>query len=147
MKKSLALVLVVGFVTAAASAAQRTAKKSKATSGGAAERGQYLVESVGMCGECHTPRDAQGNLDPSRWLQGGPTWFTPIHAMRNWAYAAPALAGLPSFSDRDMVNVLEKGLTPEGAPIRPPMHVYHMTREDTAAIVAYLRSLKPGGGD
>ncbi|HEV2178058.1 MAG TPA: hypothetical protein VGW33_12805 [Terriglobia bacterium] len=46
-----------------------------------------------------------------------------------------------------MTNILEKGLTPEGAPIRPPMHVYHMTHEDAAAIAAYLRSLKPAGGE
>ena len=26
-------------------------------------RGKYLVEEVAKCPECHTPRDAQGNLD------------------------------------------------------------------------------------
>ena len=108
------------------------------------ERGRYLVEDVGMCGECHSPRDARGNLDRSRWLQGAPTWFRPIQPQPNWAYAAPALAGLPSFTDADMANIMERGLTPQGAPIRPPMHVYHMTHEDALAIVAYLRSLRPG---
>ncbi|HEV2177988.1 MAG TPA: c-type cytochrome [Terriglobia bacterium] len=142
-----ALFLILAFSFAVALSAQKPARTPKAVPGGAAERGRYLVEDVGMCGECHSPRDAQGNLDRARWLQGAPTWFTPVHAMRNWAYTAPALAGLPSFSDADMTNILEKGLTPEGAPIRPPMHVYHMTHEDAAAIAAYLRSLKPAGGE
>jgi hypothetical protein len=107
------------------------------------ERGRYLVEQVAMCGECHTPRDAQGELDRSRWLQGGPTWFAPIHPTADWAYATPPLAGLPSFSDADMAMVLEKGWQPNGRPIRPPMHIYHMTHADAQAIVAYLRSLRP----
>jgi mono/diheme cytochrome c family protein len=107
------------------------------------ERGRYLVEQVALCGECHTPRDAQGELDRSRWLQGAPTWFTPIHPTTDWAYAAPELAGLPSFSDSDMTMILEKGWQPNGRAIRPPMHVYHMSHEDAQAIVAYLRSLRP----
>jgi mono/diheme cytochrome c family protein len=107
------------------------------------ERGRYLVEQVAMCGECHTPRNSQGELDRSRWLQGAPTWFAPVHPTTDWAYAAPALAGLPSFSDADMAMVLEKGWQPNGRPIRPPMHVYRMTHEDAQAIVAYLRSLRP----
>jgi mono/diheme cytochrome c family protein len=109
----------------------------------AIERGRYLVEQVANCGECHTPRDAEGQLDDSRWLQGGPTWFTPIHATTTWAYSAPALAGLPSFTDQDMTVILEKGMQPDGRLIRPPMHVYHLTHEDAQAIIAYLRSLPP----
>jgi mono/diheme cytochrome c family protein len=36
------------------------------------ERGRYLVEALGHCGECHTPRNALGGLDRSRWLGGAP---------------------------------------------------------------------------
>jgi mono/diheme cytochrome c family protein len=108
------------------------------------ERGRYLVEEVARCGECHSPRDEQGELDHSRWLQGGPTWFTPTHRTINWAYTAPALAGLPSFSDADMTKVLEQGVATDGRPLRPPMHPYHLTHADATAIIAYLRSLKPG---
>src|SRR5271167_5276645 len=40
--------------------------------GGATDvaRGKYLVESVAVCGQCHTPTDGNGNPDRSRWLQG-----------------------------------------------------------------------------
>jgi mono/diheme cytochrome c family protein len=37
------------------------------------ERGRYLVEEVAKCTECHTPRNAQGELDHSAWLQGAST--------------------------------------------------------------------------
>src|SRR5271156_3332597 len=54
------------------------------------ERGRYLVENVAMCEECHTPRDADGNLDASRRLQGAQIWIVPVHANPNWANNAPA---------------------------------------------------------
>lgn len=105
-------------------------------------RGRYLVEQVAMCGECHTPRDADGNLDPSRWLEGARIWIEPVHTMYNWAEWAPRLAGLPSYTDEQAEDVLEKGIGPNGAPIRPPMHLYHMNHADAVAIITYLRSLR-----
>ena len=105
------------------------------------DRGKYLVEEVARCQECHTPRTADGGIDRSRWLQGAPVWFKPIEPVRDWAYSAPTLAGLPSFSDADAMNVLQKGVGPNGYAVRPPMHDYHMNHDDAAAIVSYLRSL------
>ena len=113
---------------------------------GQVERGKYLVEEVARCQECHTPRTADGDLDRNRWLQGAPVWFKPIQPVKDWAYSAPPLAGLPSFSDAAALQVLEKGIGPNRFPVRPPMHDYHMKREDSAAIVAYLRSLSSSTG-
>lgn len=104
-------------------------------------RGKYLVEEVAKCPECHTRRDAQGNLDRQAWLQGAPIWITPVRPIQNWADTVPPLAGLPSFTDAQASNVLEKGMGPEGEALRPPMHTYHMTHSDARAIIAYLRSL------
>ncbi len=106
------------------------------------QRGRYLVEEVARCGECHSPQDDQGQPDRSRWLQGAPVWFQPIRHVSNWAYSAPPLAGLPSFTRDQALTVLEKGLGPQGLPVRPPMHTYHMAPDDAEAIVAYLQSLK-----
>ena len=36
------------------------------------QRGQYLVEGPGHCGECHTSRDVMGGLKKSLWLAGAP---------------------------------------------------------------------------
>jgi mono/diheme cytochrome c family protein len=105
------------------------------------QRGKYLVEEVAKCTECHTPRDAQGQLDHEHWLQGAPIWITPVHANPQWAERAPAIAGFGGYSDQDGANILEKGIGANGEPIRPPMHIYHMKHEDAVAIIAYLRSL------
>ena len=106
------------------------------------ERGRYLVEEVAKCTECHTPRNAQGELKHDAWLQGAPIWITPVRPIANWADRAPALAGLPSLTAAEAERVLENGIGPEGETLRPPMHIYHMKHhEDAEAIVAYLRSL------
>ncbi|MFZ3331860.1 MAG: c-type cytochrome [Candidatus Acidiferrales bacterium] len=105
------------------------------------QRGKYLVEEVAKCTECHTPRDAQGQLDHEHWMQGAPIWITPVHANPQWAERAPAIAGFGGYSDQDGVNILEKGIGANGETIRPPMHIYHMKHEDAVAIIAYLRSL------
>jgi mono/diheme cytochrome c family protein len=105
------------------------------------DRGRYLVEDVAMCEECHTPRDAGGNLDESRRLQGAQIWIVPVHANPNWANNAPALAGFGGYSDEQGEDVLEKGVGPNGEAIRQPMHIYHMNHADAQAIIAYLRSL------
>jgi mono/diheme cytochrome c family protein len=121
--------------------AKPTPQKAASHQTGDVARGKYLVEEVAMCGECHTPRDASGNLIEARDLQGAPTWIAPVHADPNWAWNAPTLAGFAGYSDADAVNVLEKGIGANGQPIQRPMHIYHMSHEDALAIVAYLKSL------
>jgi hypothetical protein len=105
------------------------------------ERGRYLVEEVAKCAECHTPRKANGELDEAAWLRGAPIWIQPIAKIPNWADHAPALAGLPSFTEVQAEKVLEDGTGPNGEELRPPMHIYHMSPPDARAIVAYLKSL------
>lgn len=147
MKRGFSVVMVVAALSlgtlVAGWAAQKPAGAAAGATAGNVQRGQYLVENVAMCGECHTPRDSQGQTDNARRLEGAPMWFTPVVTQPDWAYRAPALAGLPSFTDADVSMILEKGLQPTGRAIRPPMHVFHMNHEDAMAIIAYLRSLPP----
>lgn len=105
------------------------------------ERGKYLVEEIAKCTECHTPRDKNNQLERDRWLQGAPIWIQPVIKTNNWADNAPMLAGLSNYTDEQVQRVLEKGEGAGGAPIQPPMHIYHMKHSDAAAIIAYLRSL------
>jgi mono/diheme cytochrome c family protein len=124
-------------------AAQRSTPQSAPLAGSDVERGKYLVENVAMCGECHTPRNARGNLKYDAWLQGASTWIRPVAPIQPWADSAPPLAGMPSFTDEQFATILEKGTGPEGEALRPPMHIYHMHHEDAKAIIAYLKSLPP----
>ena len=129
---------------AAQKPAGQKAPSSTAAAQGNVERGRYLVENVAMCEECHTPRDGGGNLDESRRLQGAPIWITPVHPNSNWAMNAPSLAGFEQFTEEQGEQILEQGVGPNGLPIQPPMHIYHMSHADAQAIIAYLRSLRGG---
>jgi mono/diheme cytochrome c family protein len=138
------VVMPVSFCCVAAvsliSLATLGSSRSTAVQSEEIQRGKYLVEEVAKCAECHTPRDANGNLDPHAWLQGAPIWIMPVRHIANWADHVPDIAGLPSFTDEQMEKVLEKGTGPEGEVLRPPMHIYHMTPADAKAIIAYLKS-------
>lgn len=105
------------------------------------ERGRYLVEEIAKRPECHTPRKPDGELEAGAWLRGAPIWIKPVAPIANWADRAPALAGLPSFTEAQAEKVLEDGTGPNGEALRPPMHIYHMAPADARAIVAYLKSL------
>jgi hypothetical protein len=133
-----ALIFVVAWLTVSKSAS-RNAPASESE----IERGRYLVEEVAKCPECHTPRNARGELDRNAWLQGAPIWIMPVRPIPNWAERAPALVGFGSYTEAQGERVLEKGTGPEGETLRPPMHIYHMKHEDAKAIIAYLSSLPP----
>jgi mono/diheme cytochrome c family protein len=105
-------------------------------------RGEYLVKKVAMCGDCHTPRNADGSLDEARWLQGAELDFAPVQPIPVWGGYAPSLAGLVGWTDEAAAALFESGVGRGGQPLRPPMPHYRMNREDAAAVIAYLRSLE-----
>ena len=107
------------------------------------EHGQYLVQHVGLCGDCHSPHDNHGQIIGARALQGAALTFKPLSSVPNWVDYAPALVGLPGFSDEQMVTFLTTGKDPAGQFARPPMPAYRFSKKDAIAVVDYLRSLAP----
>jgi mono/diheme cytochrome c family protein len=103
------------------------------------ERGRYLVEALGHCGECHTPRNALGGLDRSNWLAGAPN---PDGEGR-----IPGIApGVLSWSEADIAYYLETGFTPDfdsagGAMAEVIRNTARLPAEDRAAIAAYLKAI------
>jgi mono/diheme cytochrome c family protein len=142
----LAGALVTGACDDAGSSLPQTAAPP-ATGGSAILRGEYLVRSLSGCGECHTPRDASGALDQSRWLAGVANRFDLVpddDALGG--ISAPNLtpAGLSTWSDADIERALLDGVSQDGSPLFPvmPYYAYHnMAPADAQAIVAYLRAL------
>lgn len=107
------------------------------------ERGRYLVEALGHCGECHTPRDITGGLDRSQWMAGAPN---PSGKGKIPGISPDKL----DWSATDIAYYLETGLTPEydsagGQMVSVIANMGHLTPEDRAAIVAYLKALPKGG--
>ncbi|HEY7744329.1 MAG TPA: cytochrome c [Burkholderiales bacterium] len=103
-------------------------------------RGAYLVQALGHCGECHTPRNFLGGPKKSRSLAGGkgpegndiPN-LTPT--------------GLKKWSDKELQDFLVIGTTPDGDfPDESMAEVItnttsKLTPQDLAAMIAYLRAL------
>jgi hypothetical protein len=110
-------------------------------------RGEYLVRSVAGCGECHTPRDAQGNLDQSMWLAGVADRFDLEPGDDTvGGISAPNLtpAALASWTDAAIEAAFLDGVGPDGSPLFPlmPYAAYHnMIAADASAIVTYLRAI------
>jgi mono/diheme cytochrome c family protein len=108
------------------------------------ERGQYLVESIAGCGNCHTPKGPNGPL-PGMALAGN--WVVEdspaFHAV------APNITpdrqtGIGAWTDAQMIKAIREGIRPDGSLIGPPMPIslYRgMADDDVAAIVAYLRTV------
>lgn len=107
----------------------------------AVARGEYLANRVAMCVQCHSTRDADGTILESKRFRGGTIPFKSPWPGADWAYQAPSLAGLPGFTDEQIVSLLTEGRIDGRQPPRSPMPPFRMSREDAAAIAAYLRSL------
>ena len=105
------------------------------------ERGRYLVSGVSMCGECHTPRDQNGELQMKFWLKGAPIPVSTPEGFEPWVYKAPRIAGLPQHTDEQFVLLMTTGINRDGLRARSPMPQFRMTEDDALAIAAYLRSL------
>ena len=106
------------------------------------ERGQYLVERVAMCGDCHTPKTDKGEYDRSEWLKGDVLPFKPSIPMP-FSAVAPAIAGLPTLTNDDLaIRFFTTGTNASGKLAMPPMPQFRFNHEDAVAVVAYLRSLK-----
>ena len=136
----IAVVLLSGTLAFAQN--QKPEPHSKTATGGADARGKYIVESVAICAQCHTPRDNNGNPDRSHWLQGSPVPFDPVKPDPKWPITAPRIGGTPlPASDGDMVKLLTTGIWTNGEHLRPPMPQFRLDQGDAEAVVAYLKSL------
>jgi mono/diheme cytochrome c family protein len=134
------------FLAAQTSTGKHPAKTGSGTSGNKSEvaRGKYIVEDVAMCGQCHTPRDDQGQMVRSRWLDGAALWLQPSRPTENWPLKAPRIAGNPPATDADMIRLLTTGVWKDNERLRPPMPQFRMSEDDARAVLAYLKSLTPG---
>ncbi len=108
-------------------------------------RGAYLVQGLGHCGACHTPRNALGGSVTRRDLSGG------IIPALNWH--APALTGgstaLGDWRTEDIVDLLATGVSARGAAFGPMAEVVgsslqHVPAHDLRAMAVYLKSLPAG---
>lgn len=110
-------------------------------------RGKYLV-TVGGCSDCHTPGSLFGKSDMSKFLGGSDVGFA-IPGLG--IFAGPNLTpdkatGLGNWTEDQIITAFTTGKRPDGralAPIMPYKAFANLTKADTKAIAAYLKSLPP----
>jgi mono/diheme cytochrome c family protein len=104
-------------------------------------RGAYLVEGPGHCGECHSPRNIMQATEKQQSLAGGHVgaWWPPnISSDRLW--------GLGDWSTAAIVAFLKTGAhDPEGVAFGPMAEVVHdslrhISIADIQAIAVFLKS-------
>ncbi|MBX9711896.1 MAG: cytochrome c [Xanthobacteraceae bacterium] len=108
-------------------------------------RGAYLVNALGHCAECHSPRNALGGIVSSQRFAGGPNpegegWVPNI-----------TQKGLEDMSEKDTADFLKTGDMPDGDSAGGSMrgvikNTSLLSDDDRAAMAAYLKSLPPVDG-
>jgi len=106
------------------------------------ERGQYLVEGPGHCGECHTPRNLFGGFVSNAWLSGAknPEGEGVIPNL------TPGGKSISGWSASDIAYYLESGFTPDfdsagGSMVDVQKNMAQLKSGDRDAIAAYLKAL------
>lgn len=108
--------------------------------------GAYLAGPLGHCMECHTPMVA-GRFDfENRLGAGGFAFHGPWGVSVSANITPHPEDGIGRYSDDEVKQMITRGVRPDGSRLLPPMGVPYYAKistDDLAAIVAYLRSLKP----
>ncbi len=105
-----------------------------------AERGRYLVEVLGHCTTCHTPRgELMGQLS-DKHLAGGAVggWYAPN--------ITPDKTGIGSWTEAETIQFLKTGHNRYGVAagemgLAVDLSLSKLTDDDIAAMVAYLKQV------
>ena len=105
-------------------------------------RGAYLVEALGHCGDCHTPRNFMGATKASRRFEGATIdqWYAPN-------ITAEALAKTNGWDKSQLIAFLKNGAANNSTVLGPMQEVVHdslsfLTPADLDAMASYLLDLK-----
>jgi mono/diheme cytochrome c family protein len=113
------------------------------------ERGRYLVTTVMACGNCHTPKDADGRAVVGKELAGGASFDIPPFAGTAANITPDRETGIGSWSDDEIKRAITHGERPDRGPLAGKPLAALMAANffkallpsDLDAIVAYLRTV------
>jgi mono/diheme cytochrome c family protein len=115
-----------------------------ATKSAAWNRGAYLVEGLGHCSDCHSPRNLLGGIEKSRDFAGAVIdgWFA-------LDLTSDIATGLGSWSAADIATYLKTGVGKGKTTTLGPMaevirnSTSWLTDDDRLAMAEYLKSIPP----
>jgi mono/diheme cytochrome c family protein len=111
----------------------------------AVKRGDYLVNSIMTCGNCHTPKGPPAAI-AGKDFSGGLRFDEPPFDVTATNITQDKDTGIGSWSEADIKKLLRTGVRPNGiqiAEVMPTSFYGIVTDNDMNAIVAYVRTLKP----
>jgi mono/diheme cytochrome c family protein len=103
-------------------------------------RGKYLVEGLGHCGACHSPRNLMGAEEKSRSFEGG-----EAEGWHAYALGVASQSSIP-WDEAALTQYLSEGFHPLHGVARGPMapvvaNLANVPKQDVAAIAHYIASL------
>ena len=107
-----------------------------ATGPEAVQRGKHLAELTG-CSDCHKAD-----------LRGGPV-FEEEGWLHGRYYASNVTLKAKAYSDEELARIVREGVRPDGRSVlaMPASGYVRLTDGDMADLIAYIRSMPPGGID
>ena len=114
------------------------------------ERGQYLVTTIGGCGNCHSPRGGgttlEGKVVPGTELSGGLQLDEEVVQLSMPNITPDIETGIGEWTNQQIVEALRNGKRPDGKIIGPPMPISmyrNLSDNDATAVATYLRAIQP----
>ncbi len=112
------------------------------------KRGTYLAEHVSGCTDCHTLfKNGPNGQEPVATMKGAGQIF-PLPGFPGRLVASNITpdpeTGIGTWTDDQLARAIREGIGHDGRtlfPLMPYSHFRHMTDEDLASVVVYLRSL------
>jgi mono/diheme cytochrome c family protein len=107
-------------------------------------RGAYLSEALGHCGDCHTPRNPLQGLSSSRKFAGA-----VIEGWKAYNITLDPVWGIGDWSDGQLMEYLATGHAQGRSSAAGPMgeavddSLRFLANDDVRAMVAYLKSVPP----
>jgi mono/diheme cytochrome c family protein len=111
----------------------------------AVKRGDYLVNTIMTCGNCHTPKGPPAAI-AGKDFSGGLSWDEPPFKVTASNITQDKETGIGAWTDAQIKTLLRTGKRPNGvqvAEVMPTSFYGIVTESDMDAIVAYLRTVKP----
>jgi mono/diheme cytochrome c family protein len=114
-------------------------------------RGAYLVQALGHCDACHSPRNRLGAEESDRFMGGGTLYdYVSSGDVREWSSAnlTSDPTGIEKWTESDIFQYLKTGFSERAVAFGPMDEVVvnstrHLTDSDVHAIAAYLKTLRP----
>ena len=108
--------------------------------------GDYLVNAIAHCHECHTPFIGPAQDFANQYGAGGLEILLPTVTLRTLNITPDKETGIGTWTDAEIKRAITQGISKDGRkliPLMPYPYFKNMTAVDVDAIIAYLHTLKP----